>query len=577
MIERMKSTSVLIFALLCVASAAGKPATDKQERLVKEISRLEAKYGGHLGFMAKNLGTGETVGYHVSERFPTASAIKLPVMAAFFDLVDQKQIDPDAIITLTKEDRKPGSGILQFLSDGDRFSLLDAVKLMITLSDNTATNLVLDRLGPTHPQRLSVVNDFLVRKGLKDTRLLNRLFSVETKQRTPEALRYGIGVSTAEDMVRLMEALYSKTLVSPSSCDAMLGILKNQSYRDMIPRFLPEEECKYLEVANKTGTVNETKVDVALVLSDKANIAIAIFVDKNPDHRGDMENRGLLLGAMVSRAVWNHFTGSTGYEERKIPANNVDWNTFPGGQWGIYRSITAPFPHGKRERGFKASGGTFYPYHPHYDDNSVVVVVPETFKETAEGTNVIIHFHGHMDDNLGVLERDGMPQALAAQRINAILVLPQGPYRADDSFGGKMEDKGGLKRLIEDMLSTMKNENIVKSTRLNKLVISADGLGYRAAAFALERGGLQSHITDVFLFDALFGRQDALRDWLKKGDGILYAAYTTAAANEHEGFEKTVSGEAGKKLHFAPTSVDHGRVVQTFFESWLKELSNTWK
>lgn len=573
----MRNLSAFIFIALCAIPAAGKPETGKQEKLLREIARLEAEYGGHLGFMAKNLSTGETAGYNASERFPTASAIKLPVMAAFFHLVDEKMLDPNAAITLRKEDKKPGSGILQFLSDEDRITLLDAVKLMITLSDNTATNLVLDRLAPTHPQRMSIVNDFLVRKGLKNTRILNRLYSRETKLPTPEAMRYGIGVSTPEDMVLLLEALHAKTLVSPASCDAMLDILQKQFYREMIPRFLPEEECKYLQVANKTGSVNETKVDVALIFSDKAKIALAIFVDKHADHREDIENRGILLGAMVSRTVWNYFTDSTGHQERKIAYHNVDWNVFPGGRWAIYRSPAAPFPHKDREQGLKAAGGTYYPYHPHYNDNSIVVVVPESFKETPEGANVIVHFHGHMNDNMGVLERYGMPQTLIAQKINALLLLPQGPYRARDSFGGKVEDEGGLKRLVEDALSTMKNEEVIKTVKLNKLIISAHSGGYHPAAFALERGGLEDHITGVFLFDALYGNQESFRGWLNKGKGVLYAAYTEHLAKEHTSFEQATSGEARKRLRFAPTSVDHDQVIQTFLEQWLKELGPTWK
>lgn len=566
-----------MFAVVTAAAAAAEPATEQHEGFIREIVRLEAEYGGHLGFMAKNLNTGETVGYRASERFPAASAIKLPVMAAFFQMVDEKKIDPDTVITLAKEDLKPGSGILQLLSEGDRIALLDAVKLMIVQSDNTAANLLLDHLAPTHAERLRVVNEFLVQKGLKNTRILNRLLSVETKLHTSEALRYGVGVSTPEDMVILLEALYSKTLVSPASCDAMLDILKEQFYREMIPRFLPEEECKYLQVANKTGSINETKVDVALILSEKADIALAIFVDKHPDHRGDIENRGILLGAMVSRAVWNHFTGSTGYQERNIPANNVDWNSFPGGRWGIYRSVAAPFPHQQRKQGFKASNGTFYPYHPHYDDNSIVVVVPESYQEATAGTNVIVHFHGQMDDNLGALEKYEMPRALAAQDINAILVLPQGPYRARDSFGGKMEDEGGLKRLVEDVLSTLKNENVIKTARLNKLIISADGGGYRPAASALRRGGLEDHVTDVFLFDALPGNYGAFSDWLARGNGILYAAYTKNLAKEHASLEQSTRIEVRKRLRFTPTSVNHDEVIQTFLESWLKELDAPWK
>ena len=85
---------------------------------------------------------------------------------------------------------------------------------MITLSDNTATNLVLDRMGGIACGAPGpCVNELMVSLGLKNTRLLNRLYSWDTKQRTPEGIRYGIGVSTPEDMVILSEALYKKELV----------------------------------------------------------------------------------------------------------------------------------------------------------------------------------------------------------------------------------------------------------------------------------------------------------------------------------------------------------------------------
>ncbi len=183
------------------------PAYGQHSPIQSELARLEQQYGGHLGVMAKNLVTGETVSYNATERFPTASVIKLPVMAAFFHEVDRKAVDPNMRITLLADDKKQDSGVLQFLSNGSTFTILDAVKLMIVLSDNTGTNLVLDRLGATHAERLKVVNDFLASKGLKNTRLLNRLYSWDTKQSTPEGIRYGIGVSTPEDMVTLLEAL----------------------------------------------------------------------------------------------------------------------------------------------------------------------------------------------------------------------------------------------------------------------------------------------------------------------------------------------------------------------------------
>lgn len=566
-----------ILTAVLFAAVSGTSSAADQDKVLKELQRLEQQFGGHLGVMARNLATGEVVGYNSAERFPTASVIKLPVMAAFFHLSDRKGLEPGEKVVLTADDRKGGSGILQFMSPGTTITLLDAVKLMIILSDNTATNLVLDRLGNSHEARMRAVNDFLLAKGLKNTRILNRLYTWQTKLRTPEAIRYGIGVSTPEDMVSILEALYRGTLVDSTSCRAMLDILKLQSDHDMIPRFLPQEDCKYFEAAHKTGGVNETKVDVGLVLSDRANIALAIFVDKHPDHRDGIDNQAVLLAAHVSRAIWNHFTGASGYYDRRVIASDVDWNTFPGGRWAIYRSSFAPFPHKERAAGFRGTDGTLYPYNPHYADSSIAVFVPEGFKETAQGTNLIVHFHGHANDNMGVLEKYGMPQAMIAQKVNALLIFPQGPYRAKDSFGGKMEDKDGFKRMVDDVIATMKREGVLSTVRINNVIVSAHSGGYRPAAYVLDRGGLTDHITGVFLFDAFYGEHDFYRRWLTAGSGILRGAYTDHLADEHEKFEELIKGKLRSRVHFERTSVAHEEVVQSFFSDWLAQLGQDWK
>jgi beta-lactamase class A len=570
---------VKIALSVCLLFSCPLPAIpqDSRSKVLEEIKGLERQYGGHLGVMAKNLETGETVGLNAAERFPTASAIKLPVMGAFFDLVDKRAIDPGVRVVLTQEDKKSGSGILQNLDAGANFSLMDVVRLMIVLSDNSATNLVLDRLAPTHEERMKKVNEFLVSRGLKNTRILNRLYSLPTKQQTPEAIRYGIGVSTPEDMVLLLEQLYSGKLLESASCERMLGILKQQFYGDMIPRLLPREGLKSFEVANKTGFVNESKVDVGLVISDRLKMAVAIFVDKNPDHRDIADNNALMLAARVSRALWNHFTGSTGYEQASAAPPDVDWNSIPGGRWAIYRSEAALFPHKSRERGLAASNGTVYPFHPHYDDNSVIVFVPQGFKETDEGSNVIVHFHGHMNDNLGVLEQYDMLQTLVSNRVNALLVLAQGPYRARDSSGGKIEDYGGFKALVEDVLSTMKREEIVKSTRLKNAIISAHSGGYRPAAFALERGGLPDRVSEVFLFDAFYAQQEYFANWLNRTRGRLHAAYTDHLAKEHRQFEESLAAEPRSRVRMEHTSLDHDKVIQGFFGTFLQRLDGGWR
>jgi beta-lactamase class A len=567
--------AIIVLALLPLRLAA-RPVASDSAAFMQEITRLEQEYGGHLGFAAKNLATGEVVRYRGSERFPTASVVKLPVMAAFYHLVAQKAVDPMHRITLKADDVKSGSTFLENVFPGLSLTVLDAVKMMIIVSDNTATNLVVENLGPNHEARLRAVNDFLDGKGLKNIRFLNPPGSFKTKQRTPDATRYGIGVSTPDDMVVLLEGLYRRTLVDSASCAAMIGIMEQLPDKDMVPRFLPAAGCKSLEVAHKTGSLNEVKADVGLVLSDRINFAIAVFVDKHPDHRDEVENRAVLLIANVARAVWNHFTGDGGYE-RPVAQGHVDWNSIPGGEVAIYRTSAAPFPHKDRMGGLTAEDSTFFPLFPHYLDSSIVVFVPDGFKETEKGTNLIVHFHGWMYDNLKVLHHSEMCQTMVDQKINALLVLPQGPYFAKDSFCGKMEDSGGFQRLVEDVLATMKREGIVKSEKVGNIIVSGHSGGYRPAAFVLDRGGLGDHVTDVFLFDAFYSQQDKFKSWLLKYRGRLFGCYTDHLAKEYMEFQRDLNPQIGNRLQFTKSPVEHDNVVETFFPQWVRQLENKWK
>jgi beta-lactamase class A len=555
----------------------GWSASDEMKAsLILQFSRLEEEYGGHLGLMARHLKTRETLAYHAEEKFPTASVIKLPIMAAYFDLVRVGKIDPNRRLILQEKWKKPGSGILQQLSEGSTSAAGDLVKLMIMLSDNTATNLVLDQMGDKVASQIEAVNHFAAGIGLKNTRLLNRVYSPETKQQTPEAIRYGFGVSTPEDMVKMLELMYRGSLVNAASSQSMISIMKQQFYADMIPRFLPARECDQVQVAHKTGFVQESQSDVGLIFSPRADIAMAIFVDKQSDHREVIDNRGNLLGARAAQVVWDYFTSGTVSMCDKEPQYETDWNRVPGGRWGIYRSAAAPFPHPERESGFKSSDGTVYPKFPHYSDNSVIVFVPDRFKEDSAGAKLLIHFHGHMNDNLGVLERFRMIESLLQERINAILIIPQGPYRSRDSFGGKMEDEKGLQRLVEDVMSMLVQDKIVSTSRVSQLILSAHSGGYHPLAYSLEKGGMADQVSQVFLFDALYAQQEFFRKWLEGGKGVMRGAFTDHLAKEHQDFAASLKEGARSRFIFELSPVPHDEVVQNFLAKWLHALPEDW-
>ncbi|OQX95435.1 hypothetical protein B6I21_05430 [candidate division KSB1 bacterium 4572_119] len=542
-----------------------------------EIRRLEKYTGGRIGVMAKNLGSGEIVSYRADEKFPTASVIKVPVMVEYFYQVKEGKLNPTQKIVLADSNKWGGSGLFQYFQGTTYQQLIDAVLMMITISDNTATNMVIDVLGKTHLEKLEAVNERMKKLGLKNTRLLNKLMSWETKTDSPESIRYGVGVSTPADMVNLLEQMATFQLVDSTSSKGMISILEKQEYNTIIPRLLPFEITPGLRVAHKSGSVTGVRNDVGLIHSSKANIALAIFIEQSLDRKSGPENEAYLAAAKISRLVWNYFTGNTGFKRTFV--TSTDWNSFPGGEWTKVALRNSPYPHFSRENGYQYKEKMF-PVDPHYSDSSAVIIIPDGFNETEDGTNLIVHFHGWNNDVLKVMEKFNMIQQLIRSQKNAILVLAQGPYRASDSGGGKMEDDGGLKRYVKEILELLQNEKRIQTIKLNKLIITAHSGGYRPAILSVANGGLQSQINEVYLFDAFYALTDQLIPWLtinKKNK--LRSIYTDHLALEHKEFRRLLKKEGLKfsdkfsrknQISLIHTNAGHSEVIEGTFFEWLK-------
>ena len=528
---------------LCLTATAQTPASglalQMDNSLTMELAALEKSFSGRFGFMAKNLGTGEVIAWKADEKFPTASVIKLPVMVEFFCQVAQGRLDPMRKVILAGPERRGGSGVLQFFTPEPELRLADAVLLMIVLSDNSATNLVIDALGETHAQKLAAVNGRMASLGLRNTRLLNRLMAWSTKTDSSESIRYGVGVSTPADMVLLLEQIWRRQLADSLGCARMIDILGEQLYDSSIPRFLPAATENNLRIAHKTGSVTGVAVDVGLVLSPRADFAIAAFTEQAPDRRGSILNQADLAIARAARLAWNRFTGDSGSEPPMV--TSIDWNSFPGGEWTRVLLKNSPFPHPSRQAGHDYQG-RHYPADPHYSDSSAVIIIPEGYQPANGKVDLIVHFHGWKNDNLTAMERFRLPQQLAASRRNAILVLPQGPWHAEDSSGGRMEEEGGFGRMIAEIIGVLQSEGrIGKAAQLGQVAVSAHSGGYRPAIRAISRGGLGAQISTLFLFDALYGLSEELIPWLKADKRHrLFSTYTEHLRPEHEDFEKVL-------------------------------------
>jgi beta-lactamase class A len=288
---------MLISLALIVASYA--PAAEPSSALADCIDSLVAAHKGKVAVAMKHLGTGETYFRNAADVMPTASLIKLPIMAEVYFQAAAGKVKLDDTVTLTKDEMVQGSGILtEHFSPGASFSLRDAVRLMIVYSDNTATNLVLDKIG------IKPVNERMTGLGLKETRINAKVFKGSTTSVDPARTKqYGLGSTSAREMLTLLEMLHKGELGSAEASKAMIEHLKKCDDKDKFPRFLP----KGVAVAHKTGSVNEARTDAGLLMFNGGPVALVVLTNQNEDKSWTPDNAGNKLCADIARAVVQHY------------------------------------------------------------------------------------------------------------------------------------------------------------------------------------------------------------------------------------------------------------------------------
>jgi beta-lactamase class A len=279
-------------------------------------SRLLPIIEAHKGKVAvavKHLGSGESFRYHADQVMPTASLIKFPVMIEAYRQAADKKIDLDSFITLRKEDKVGGSGVLtDHFSDGSRFKLRDAVRLMIAFSDNTATNLVLDAIG------IGATAATMEKMGYPNTKIHSKSFHRETSVFPERSKKYGLGSTTPDEMIRLCEAVYRKQVLSPQACEEMLEHLRACEDRDKLPRPVPEG----IKVAFKTGSLADTRTSAGIIEWPGGPVAFCVMSYDNEDKRWVPDNAGNRLCADITRAVYDHFDRAGGEANTKKTASN---------------------------------------------------------------------------------------------------------------------------------------------------------------------------------------------------------------------------------------------------------------
>ncbi|HEX4038366.1 MAG TPA: serine hydrolase [Acidobacteriaceae bacterium] len=308
LIRRFLPVVALLFALHASAQ------TDAA--LTHQLQSMIQGFHGKVALYATDLATGKTAAINADEPVPTASVIKLGVLYTALEQIRAGKAHFDDQLTLTKPDQVPGSGVLLFFDTPLHLTLKDALTLMIAESDNTATNLVTDHLG------LKAIDDELTAPppqglGLKNTFLYKKVFRPAEGPMPADQPRFGLGKTTPREMASIMERFATCNLgpapVAGSAgvpsdqdlCHAVIHMLKVQSDREMIPRYLEKLDTTEGEsaIGDKIGTLDHVRNDVAVVYTKHGTLILSEFSYDNADTSWTADNEAELLLARLAKTI----------------------------------------------------------------------------------------------------------------------------------------------------------------------------------------------------------------------------------------------------------------------------------
>lgn len=289
-----RSLAVAILLISCASTFAQTDQTNKQSSLDQRVRAEVAQFKGKVNLFAKNLDTGAVYQLAGDEPVSTASTIKIAIMIeAFARVADGKARWTDELL-LTKEKKVGGSGILNEFGDGLRLTLRDAITLMMIMSDNTATNLVIDVLSA------DAVNARMASLGFTETRLMRRVFgggeSAEGKKE--ENKKFGLGRTTPHEMVTLLEKLERGEIINQAASKEMLDLMKREQGTNGIWR-----EDWRLTKATKSGALDALRSNIGIIYHPRGRIALAITCSEMPEPNWTVDNPALLLMSRLSEIV----------------------------------------------------------------------------------------------------------------------------------------------------------------------------------------------------------------------------------------------------------------------------------
>jgi beta-lactamase class A len=285
-------------------SPASAQAARKLEPVRADTARLRARldsiadaHHGILGYSVIDLDNNVRLSHRGDETFSTASLIKVPILVTVYDLVAKGQLSLSDPLTVLKIDQVPGSGVLQYMHGGMYLTVGDAAWLMMTLSDNTATNLLLDRIII---RRVWAKMDSL---GLHNTKVHSKTFLRSSSVAMDSSVKYGLGVTTPNEMAHLFELMASGKAVNRAADSTMLEMMEHNQDGEKMQRFVYG-----VRAAHKTGDTDKVRTECSLFYL-RNRIVVCALTKENLDMRYNVDNEAAIAIGRIGEAVVNAWGG----------------------------------------------------------------------------------------------------------------------------------------------------------------------------------------------------------------------------------------------------------------------------
>jgi beta-lactamase class A len=303
-IGRALSAAILAFVMLAPgiarAQQSGTRSDERRDETMQHLmDHLAAHHHGKVSLYATALRTGQTVAIDPDRPVNTASVIKVAIMLEAMYQVKEGRVSFNDDLTLRKEDQVSGSGVLLLYHTPATVNFETAIVLMITQSDNTATNLVLAHVGRER------VNARLRSLGFALTTSIRPIGHSEQGDQSPELKPFGIGRTTAREMAGILEAIERCDLGDKVLCARMVDIMEHQFWRNGIPHYLEDADTTEVasHIANKTGSLDRVRNDVGVVYTKDGPIVVSVFTYDNEDQSWTPENEAELLIARMAKTI----------------------------------------------------------------------------------------------------------------------------------------------------------------------------------------------------------------------------------------------------------------------------------